>query len=303
MRLFLGMNNGKAYPWHEPLWENVERFLKRDKIPHALIFCGEKGLGKSAFIHQLSQKLLCQSGKTPCHQCNSCHLYEKGSHPDYIEITGSEGKQLIRIDDIRPLNDKITKTSFAGRFVVVIRLCEWMNINASNALLKLLEEPPGSCVFLLETNNISLLPKTISSRCVRLNFNADLTSNAYQLENILDDKIGVNKDKIIASLISLANGNEEPFGLVETWLKLDVDYILTFLTSWHLDAIKLKTNASIEHIINQDVIAKLRDYCKLTQINQLFTILDKVFTIKKHMANKLNINQELWMDDLVMALH
>ncbi len=163
------------YPWHQHHWQQlVANWHNR---PNAWLFAGKAKTGKSAFVQYLAQALLCENpGKDyhPCGQCPSCHLFEQGSHPDFMLLTpaqeedsGNARKLLqIKIDSVREVLQFSQITSHRGGLkVIVINPAESMNIQASNALLKVLEEPPANVVFILVSSQKDRLLPTIKSRC------------------------------------------------------------------------------------------------------------------------------------------
>lgn len=142
----------KDYPW---LAEPVERLLAaqaQDRFPHALLFSGMAGLGKAYLAKQLAAYL------------NPYVL-------DTMWVRPEEGSSSIKVDQIRELQPLMSQTSLhGGKKIVIIQLAEQMNMAASNALLKVLEEPLDDSLLLLLTENLRLLLPTIVSRCQRLAF-------------------------------------------------------------------------------------------------------------------------------------
>jgi DNA polymerase-3 subunit delta' len=153
------------------------------RLPHALLLRGREGIGKLAFAHALARALLCESRQPDghaCGKCAACGWMEQGSHPDLRRLEPEilsesrepeEGAQKkpsleIRIEQVREIAGFIALTTHrGGAKVVVIHPAETLNINAANALLKNLEEPPPQTHFLLVTHRWHQLPATIRSRC------------------------------------------------------------------------------------------------------------------------------------------
>lgn len=171
-----------VYPWQQALFD---RWMQAgDSRHHALLLYGKRGIGKEHFARQLSAGLLClqpQQGAA-CGACTACHWFAESAHPDFKEITpeddevaeGSKKKprkrQQILIDQIRALQDYLALTPHQvdGLRVVLIHPLEAMNLAASNALLKLLEEPPPRTQFLLVSHQRQALLPTILSRCMQV---------------------------------------------------------------------------------------------------------------------------------------
>ena len=185
--------SNSIYPWQESSWQQLQ--LLRQRMPHAILFHGAAGIGKSDFIEAFAQGLLCEAVLPDGHACGvcaSCGWFSQQNHPDYRrvrpealedELTGDgeegdgEAKKTtaksakapskeIKIEQIRNLSDFMNiSTHRQGLRVVVLYPAEALNMPASNALLKTLEEPPPGTVFLLSSNSLDRLLPTILSRC------------------------------------------------------------------------------------------------------------------------------------------
>jgi DNA polymerase-3 subunit delta' len=176
------------HPWNQPLFESLKRRIER--LPHALLIHGARGTGKLALAEGVAQFLLCESAaQRPCGVCEGCRWFSAGSHPDFRrlepealarepiaepeegEAPAKRGKPSteIKVEQVRELAGFLNLRSFRGRLrVALVHAAEDMNPNASNALLKGLEEPPAGAVFLLVSHRPSQLLPTIRSRCVAL---------------------------------------------------------------------------------------------------------------------------------------
>ncbi len=170
-------------PWHE--MEMGRLLAEKARLPHALLLRGREGIGKLAFARALAQALLCESpearGGACCH-CTACHWFEGAAHPDYRQIEpghlaesseeqGGDKKPslYITIEAIRVLPDFIGISSHRGGLkVIVIHPADSLNVNAANALLKSLEEPPAQTLFLLVSHRPHSLLPTIKSRCQQI---------------------------------------------------------------------------------------------------------------------------------------
>ena len=154
-------------PWQKSLWQ---RLAGRAQHAHAYLLHGPAGIGKRALAEHFMRFLLCQqpSPVGACGRCKACLLVAAGTHPDHCVIEPEEADKAIRVDQVRQLVGFVTQTAqLGGRKVVLLEPTESMNLNASNALLKSLEEPAGDTVLLLISHQPSRLLPTVKSRCVQ----------------------------------------------------------------------------------------------------------------------------------------
>jgi len=163
-------------PWNRELWQGLVERYHGAGLPHASLLLGNEGTGKRPLAFRLAKFLLCQAPDKKeakrtsyCNVCHSCKLIDAGSHPDYfICDQEAKGKQ-IKVDTIRSLNDFLSKTpQISACQVVQIYPVEAMNLNASNALLKTLEEPSGESYLLLMAERLGSVLPTVRSRTQRI---------------------------------------------------------------------------------------------------------------------------------------
>ena len=172
-----------TYPWH--ITELSSLLARAERLPHALLMRGPQGIGKLAFAEALAKALLCESraaGGAACGGCTACNWAEQGAHPDLRRIEpealaktdearedGDKKEKLstqISVDQVRAIADFINLTSHQGGMkVVLVHPAEALNVAASNALLKSLEEPPPQTCFILVTHRWHHLLPTVRSRC------------------------------------------------------------------------------------------------------------------------------------------
>ena len=156
--------------------ERAKSFLKqviaRDKIPHAYLFTGIPGIGKTSMAMALTMALNCDSpvDGDGCGRCPSCRTIMRGNFPDFLSIKILPDKKNILIDQIRELNRELGFAPFAKYRVCVIHQAETMTDEAANSFLKTLEEPPPGNILILNAKEPRDLLPTIVSRCQRVAF-------------------------------------------------------------------------------------------------------------------------------------
>ncbi|MBT43343.1 MAG: DNA polymerase III subunit gamma/tau [Idiomarina sp.] len=166
--------------------EPLRHALENDRLHHAYLFTGTRGVGKTTIARILAKALNCQQGvtSTPCGECESCLQIDQGRFVDLLEI---DAASRTKVEDTRELLDNVQYRPTQGRFkVYLIDEVHMLSRHSFNALLKTLEEPPEHVKFLLATTDPQKLPITVVSRCLQFNLRA-LTSDLIsgQLEHVL----------------------------------------------------------------------------------------------------------------------
>ncbi|OKP04410.1 DNA polymerase III subunit gamma/tau [Xenorhabdus eapokensis] len=161
--------------------------LEHQRLHHAYLFSGTRGVGKTTIARLLAKGLNCETGitKTPCGQCTNCLEIEQGRFVDLIEI---DAASRTKVEDTRELLDNVQYAPARGRFkVYLIDEVHMLSRHSFNALLKTLEEPPEHVKFLLATTDPQKLPVTILSRCLQFHLKTlDVDQISSQLEHVLN---------------------------------------------------------------------------------------------------------------------
>jgi len=183
----------------EHITQTLQKAIEKDRVAHAYIFTGTRGVGKTTTARILARALNCEQGPTinPCGTCESCKSIINGSSFDVLEIDGASNNS---VDDIREMRENINISSMGGRYrIFVIDEVHMLTKSAFNALLKTLEEPPPRVIFIFATTEPHRIPATIHSRCQRYDFRR-ISAEAIcrQLEKICTkDQIGYTHEGLM----------------------------------------------------------------------------------------------------------
>lgn len=162
--------------------------LDNDRLHHAFLFTGTRGVGKTTLARILAKSLNCETGVTskPCGQCSACVEVDEGRFIDLIEV---DAASRTKVEDTRELLDNVQYAPSRGRYkVYLIDEVHMLSGHSFNALLKTLEEPPPHVKFLLATTDPQRLPVTVLSRCLQ-----------FSLKRLSADEIGKQLEKILAA--------------------------------------------------------------------------------------------------------
>ena len=196
----------------------IGKILESSTLPHAFLFVGQKGTGKTSTARIVAKAVNClnnkfyRSGKTagvksfePCNKCVNCKSIGLSSFTDVIEMDAASNRG---IEEIKSL---IRETSFlpmsGGYRVFIIDEAHMITNEGFNALLKTLEEPPKSAIFILATTNLEKLPKTIVSRCLKINFGKANTTDIYSMLKRIDKSENINFNDDLLRLIASHSEN------------------------------------------------------------------------------------------------
>lgn len=278
----------ELYPWQGGDWARLQELLKRP--PHGLLMKGAQGIGKFDLAMHFAAALLCRNTDAAGHACGTCpacHWFEQGSHPDFrllqpeaLSQEGDEGDEVkpasgkkpgrqIAVDQVRGLADFLGMSAHqGGRRVVVIHPAEAMNVNAANALLKSLEEPPQGALFILVSHRPQQLLPTILSRCLSFALTPPergaalswlaaqgvarpveaLAASGYAplLALRLDEQFG---GELRHSLLRAVRQPEtlDVFALAETLQKTEQVLVVQWLQQWCYDLCAMKLAGSLRY--------------------------------------------------------
>ena len=311
---------------------HLQNALSTGKISHAYIINGEKSSGKEFIAKVFAMALQCEEGSMePCQECRSCKQALSGNHPDIIRVV-HEKPNSVSVDDIRTQvnNDVAVKPYSSPYKVYIISEAEKMTVQAQNAILKTLEEPPAYAVILLLTDNVNSLLPTILSRCVVLNMKpvpdalvkeylcSQLQVPDYKAEVCAAFARGnVGKAKMLATSEDFENIKAEALALLKyiqemdlneivaavkkiTEYKLEIQDYLDICAIWYRDALLFKATRDMNHLIFREEIQALRRTAQRSSYEGIENIIKALDTAKRRLD--ANVNFELVMELLMLTI-
>ena len=186
----------------------LENGLTQDRVHHAYLFSGTRGVGKTTIARILAKSLNCETGvtATPCGKCDNCLAIDQGRFVDLLEI---DAASRTKVDDTRELLDNVQYKPAQGRYkVYLIDEVHMLSKHSFNALLKTLEEPPEYVKFLLATTDPQKLPITVLSRCLQFHLKAILPEQIeHQLASILSHEKATFEQAALGVIAKAADGS------------------------------------------------------------------------------------------------
>ncbi len=321
----------------EQIKEHLQNALKRNKVSHAYIINGERSSGKEFVAKVFAAALQCENPDVssdvpePCGACHSCKQMASGNQPDVIYVS-HEKPGTIGVEDIRTqINGTMAIKPYAGsRKVYIVNEGEKMTVQAQNALLKTLEEPPEYAVILILATNVEALLPTILSRCVVLNMkpvkDSQVKSFLMKTMQVPDYKAevcvafargNIGKAKMLAVSEDFDRVKEEAVTLLKyindmeiseivaaikkiNEYKLDVNDYMDILAIWYRDVLLFKATHDVNHLIFREeiqYIRKVADRSTYEGIESVISALDKA----KGRLNA-NVNFDLTMELLLLTI-
>ncbi len=326
------MGSFKDVVGHKDIINYIQNAVKMEQVSHAYIMNGERGAGKKLLAYLFAMTLLCEKGgPEPCNTCHSCKQAESGNHPDIIRVT-HEKPNSISVEDIREqVNNTIMIKPYQGPYkVYIIDHADLMTVQAQNALLKTIEEPPRYAVIMLLTENAQLLLPTINSRCVmlRLRYIKDKLIKKYLMESL---KIPDYKADLCTAFaqgnmghaIMLANSDhfneirEEAVHLLKhvhemelseiiqavngvTVYKLEITDYLDILMVWYRDVLLYKATKDMDAVVFRDQIDGIRERARKSSYEGIQLIISSLDKAKARL--KANVHFELVMELLFLTI-
>ena len=341
---------------NEMIKEYFERTLSNGQISHAYILTGEAGMGRKTLAKTFAMTLLCEKNRDdhdpdqmtlfdsgdlsenvsesmmaePCGQCHSCIQFQTDNHPDVIYVT--HAKEGIGVDDIREqINGTVQVKPYSSPYkIYIVDEAEKMTVQAQNALLKTLEEPPAYVVILLLTTRADSFLPTILSRCITLKLKPlyDEVIRDYLIERLHVQKSDAevytafargNLGKAIAlsssdsfadmrySVMSLLKNarNMDIAQMLETvkqWKedRLNIQECLDFMQLWYRDVLMFKATQDTTGFIFKEEYKYIREASVKSSFHGIEMILEALEKAKQRLD--ANVNYELTMELLLLTI-
>lgn len=315
-------------PWQQAQWREILAWRASNRLPHALLLCGARGIGKQHFATAFAQALLCaqpEADGQACQHCSSCRLFVAGSHPDYQSLTPAEEGRAILIDQIRALNGYLAlKSHRGGHKVAALWPADRMNTAAANALLKTLEEPAPNTLLMLITSRPSALPATVRSRCQRLSFTPpapDLAmpwlverlgaqQEAAQLLALADgaplravtlahSEVRQHRAAMLEDLEGLQQGRVDPVARSAVWAEWGTADCLEWLFGYIADMIRLQSAPQPPRLKNPDMHGRLQRISKHTELETLYQHLERTLDALR-LVSTTQVNAQALLEETLV---
>ncbi|MDR2551024.1 MAG: DNA polymerase III subunit gamma/tau [Desulfobulbus sp.] len=273
-----------------PVVRTLQNALAQNRVPHALIFSGVRGTGKTTLARIMAKALNCEQGPAaePCNACRSCREITEGTSIDLQEVDGASNRG---IQEIRELKEKIRFMPTNSRFkIIIIDEVHMLTTEAFNALLKTLEEPPGHVYFMFATTELHKVPVTILSRCQRYELkrigHRELATHFLRLAEME----GVRMEPAAVEMIVRESG-----GSVRDGLSL-LDQIFSYCGQ------EVRTEEVVEvlGLVSHQLVAEVGDALLRGDLAAIYALLDAMYA---HGSDSRRFSNDLlaWFRALVVC--
>lgn len=328
------MSGFKDVVGHNNIIEYIENAVTSGNISHAYILNGEKGSGKKLLAKLFAMSLQCENREEDgdaCGECSACKKAKSNNHPDIIRVT-HEKPTTISVDEIREQvnNDVVIKPYIGPYKIYLIPDADMMSVQAQNALLKTIEEPPAYAVIILLTHNAEILLPTIRSRCVMLKLRniRDKLVKKYLMEKmeLTDYKAdlcvafaqgSIGRAVALASSEFFNDIKEEAVHMLRNiddmqtedmieavkkcaTFKLDINDYLDIISIWYRDILIYKATKNVDSIVFSDQLRSIKDRASKSSYENIETIIEAIEKAKARL--KANVNFELTMELLLLTI-
>jgi len=313
------------YPWLLSILEDLTDRQRRDRLPHAMLFVGQGGLGKLQLAKALVHQLLCVSMNS-CGECKMCRLLAAGSHPDFKLIEPGEDSRQIKIEQIRQLTDWVNQTAHMGaQKIAILNPAHAMNRNSANALLKAMEEPPANTHLILVSDDPAQLLATIRSRAQIVQVPVPQRSMAIEWLREQDESVAewdlllrladgsplyaieksdeaflVRRKQISSAWCDLLNGNVDVVTLVDSLSKVAPEEVLLLGMTMFADVARRCLGAGDDAIQNSDLVPQIAEIGEYMSSYQALAAVSRIQTDYRLLKGSQNPNKTLLLEHLMV---
>ena len=317
---------------HEDIIRHFKSSIEMDKISHAYIINGETGSGKHTLATAFAKTLQCEKGMTdPCNDCQSCKQVETENHPDIITVT-HEKPGVISVDEIREqVLDTICVKPYKSKYkIYIIPDAQLMNVQAQNALLKTIEEPPEYGILILLTSNSDKMLSTVLSRCMVLNTKPVRERDMLEY---LQKEMGLSEERAyfcldfaqgnIGKAIKLA-ANDEYVQVIDSVVsvlkkiqeldvddltkavsdiekfKMSIDDYMDLMMMWYRDVLMLKVTGNVDKLLFKGEYSALKKQAGMLSYQRIEEKIDAIMRAKVRID--VNANFDVTMELLLLTL-
>ena len=318
---------------YDTIKEHLQNAIKLDRVSHAYIINGGLGAGKKMIAKIFAKALQCEAegDNKPCNKCHSCIQTESGNQPDIIWVR-HEKPASIGVDDVRDqiISDMLIKPYSSRYKIYIIDEAEKLTVQAQNALLKTIEEPPAYGIVIFLTTNADIFLQTIISRCVLLDLKPlkesvvmDYLKDNYDVSeyerkfaaDFAQGKIG--RAKTIIESTEFAHLKNDVMHVIKnvkdmtaadimavvkdvTNYKLTIDDYLDLMAMWFRDVLMFKSTNDTNYLIFSDEISLIKSQAEVMSYEGIQDILNSIDKVKVRL--KANVNFDICIELLIMAM-
>ncbi len=324
------------YPWQSTQWEKLTDVYSSGRLPHALMLSGTSGTGKKRFAGTLANLVLCEhpfdhdsatKGPSPCGHCKNCKLVGAEAHPDIRYFSPEEKSTVVKVDQIRQLNEYISKSSQQGGYkIAIICPAEAMNHNAANALLKSLEEPSQKSLILLIVDQPGRMLATIRSRCQVIDFpmpnhrqsldwlmlalpNSSLHEDLLELAagspikayEMSESEAVTQKQSMIKDLAKVLKREATVVSVAAKWQKYELQIVLAWNVTWVQQLIRYSMTSDSQWVKDDTLLKMVQYLAGKHPAGRFYELLDKIQTSCDLVARKTNPNNQILIENLLVG--
>lgn len=314
-----------CYPWLTGYWNKLVQYQQQGRLPSAIMLHGDEGLGLFSLAECFAQSVFClhvDAEGFSCGHCSSCSLFKSGAYPDYFHLQPEKDKTSISIDAVRRLSETLSlSTQYTKPRIAIIDTADAMLYQASNSLLKTLEEPSGNTTLILVAHQLAKVPMTIRSRCQIINVNdIDLQKAQAWLESsgckeakqylhlanyspllartFATSDVLKTRDTVLDSFSAVLQGKTDPLAFANMCFKCKelpvIDWIMSILT----DVIKCGSDSNSITILSEGSSMHLKVLAEKLHLKEVHRLLDKLLNLKRLQSTQ--VNKQLMLEEFAI---